>query len=266
MRDAPPRRGWSTAAGTTVTGRPGRATAAPTARAPQDRRVTAAARALALGRAPRYRQETAAPGRAIVSAMRTSPATPRRGELSDAALLARYAAGDQAAARALTARHAPRVFALARRMLGEAAEAEDVTQETMLRLWKIAPDWQADRAALATWLYRVASNLCIDRLRRGAASSARDAVPELADEAPGAASAASRRATGRRRSTRRSPPCPTGSASPSCSATSRTGPTRRSPPSSTPASRRSRACSPAARRDARRALAPREAELGFTDG
>ena len=46
------------------------------------------------------------------------------------------------------ARPLPRVFALARRMLGETAEAEDVTQETMLRLWKIAPDWEADRAAL----------------------------------------------------------------------------------------------------------------------
>ena len=119
--------------------------------------MTAAARALAFGRAPRYRQETAARGRAIVSAMRTSPgAAETAAEPSDAALLARYAEGDQAAARTLTARHAPRVFALARRMLGEVAEAEDVTQETMLRLWKIAPDWQADRAALSTWLYRVA--------------------------------------------------------------------------------------------------------------
>ena len=62
-------------------------------------------------------------------------------------------------------------------MLGDAAEAEDVTQETMLRLWRIAPDWQADRAALGTWLYRVASNLCIDRLRRRRASSAATRCP-----------------------------------------------------------------------------------------
>ena len=69
-------------------------------------------------------------------------------------------------------------------MLGEAAEAEDVTQETMLRLWKIAPDWEADRAAVSTWLYRVASNLCIDRLRRRRELGG-DAVPDLADETPG---------------------------------------------------------------------------------
>ena len=152
--------------------------------------MTTAARALTLGHAPRCRQETAARGTAIVNAMRTpSAAESAAGEpQSDASLLALYAAGDQAAARALTARHAPRVFALARRMLGEVAEAEDVTQETMLRLWKIAPDWQADRAALSTWLYRVASNLCIDRLRRRGHPGRElggDAVPEVADESPG---------------------------------------------------------------------------------
>lgn len=86
-------------------------------------------------------------------------------EMSDLDLLARYAAGDQAAARALTFRHAPRLLTLARRMLADAAEAEDVAQETLLRLWRIAPDWR-DEAKLSTWLYRVASNLCVDRLRR----------------------------------------------------------------------------------------------------
>ena len=92
----------------------------------------------------------------------------------------------------LTVRHAPRVFALARRMLGETAEAEDVTQETMLRLWKIAPAWEAERAALATWLYRVASNLCIDRLRRRrhvgrhvGHEAGTGALPELPDDGPG---------------------------------------------------------------------------------
>jgi RNA polymerase sigma-70 factor, ECF subfamily len=107
------------------------------------------------------------------------------GDESDAGLLRRYAGGDQAAARTLTARHAPRVFRLARRMLGDGTEAEDVTQETMLRLWRLAPDWEEGRAALATWLYRVAANLCLDRLRRRRETSA-EAVPELADEAPGA--------------------------------------------------------------------------------
>ncbi len=85
---------------------------------------------------------------------------------SDDALLALYAGGDRAAARALTVRLTPRVLSLAMRMLGDAAEAEDVAQEAMLRLWKIAPDWRAGEAKVSTWLYRVASNLCTDRLRR----------------------------------------------------------------------------------------------------
>ncbi len=102
---------------------------------------------------------------------------------TDEELLAQFAAGDQSAARALTFRHAPRLLALARRMLGDATEAEDVTQEAMLRLWRIAPTWRKEEAALGTWLYRVASNLCIDRLRRRRGRSFDD-VPEMADDAP----------------------------------------------------------------------------------
>jgi RNA polymerase sigma-70 factor (ECF subfamily) len=105
-------------------------------------------------------------------------------EPRDAELVARYAAGDQAAARALTLRHGPRVFALARRMLGDAGEAEDVTQETMLRLWRVAPDWREEGAALGTWLYRVAGNLAIDRLRRRRSAPGAE-LPEIADDAPG---------------------------------------------------------------------------------
>lgn len=106
-------------------------------------------------------------------------------DAEDDALIARFAAGDQAAARVLTARLAPGVLALARRMLRDAAEAEDVAQEAMLRLWKIAPDWQAGRAKPSTWLYRVAQNLCTDRLRR-ARGTGLDAAPEPVDDAPGA--------------------------------------------------------------------------------
>ncbi|WP_413838040.1 RNA polymerase sigma factor [Tateyamaria sp.] len=84
----------------------------------------------------------------------------------DADLLARYARGDGAAAQMLTARLTPRVFGQAFRMLGDGAEAEDVAQEAMLRLWRIAPDWREGEAQVTTWLYRVVSNLCTDRLRK----------------------------------------------------------------------------------------------------
>ena len=102
----------------------------------------------------------------------------------DAELLMRFSKGDCAAAKALTSRLAPVVFAQAFRMLGDRTEAEDVTQESLLRLWKIAPDWDANRAKITTWLYRVTSNLCIDRLRKSNRNSG-DEVPELADDTPG---------------------------------------------------------------------------------
>lgn len=105
----------------------------------------------------------------------------------DDALVARFAAGDGAAARVLAARHAPRLMALARRMLRDEAEAEDVVQEALLRLWRSADGWRPGEAKLSTWLYRVAANLCIDRLRRRKRLS--DAAPpEQEDESPSALS------------------------------------------------------------------------------
>jgi RNA polymerase sigma-70 factor (ECF subfamily) len=106
-------------------------------------------------------------------------------DTDDDALVARFAAGDAAAAQMLAARHAPRVLALARGMLRDEAEAEDVTQEAMLRLWRGAAQWRAGDAALSTWLHRVAANLCIDRLRRRRRMSG-DAPPDMADAAPSA--------------------------------------------------------------------------------
>ncbi|MCT4370694.1 RNA polymerase sigma factor [Yangia mangrovi] len=114
---------------------------------------------------------------------------------SDEALLAAYAAGEQAAARALVQRLGPRAFGHAHRMLGDRAEAEDVAQEALLRLWRAAPGWREGEAKVSTWLYRVVSNLCIDRMRkrRGGAVDIDD-VAEPADPAPGAEAALQGRA------------------------------------------------------------------------
>ena len=104
-------------------------------------------------------------------------------DTSDEELLSLYASGDQAAARALMLRHAPRVLSLARRLLKDPAEAEDVTQEAMLRLWKIAPDWRTGEAKVSTWLYRVGSNLCTDRLRKKRGVGL-DEAHEIEDKTP----------------------------------------------------------------------------------
>jgi RNA polymerase sigma-70 factor (ECF subfamily) len=104
----------------------------------------------------------------------------------DEALLVAYGNGDVAAARALTLRLTPRAFGHALRMLGDRAEAEDVAQEAMLRLWRIAPDWRQGEAKVTTWLYRVVSNLCTDRLRKARRTAPLDAVDDPPSPEPGA--------------------------------------------------------------------------------
>ena len=105
--------------------------------------------------------------------------------VTDDALLVLYANGDPGAARTLTARLLPRVFAHAQRLLGDAAEAEDVAQEAMVRLWRIAPDWRQGEAQVTTWLYRVTANLCTDRLRKRRGVGLDD-IAEPQDPSPGA--------------------------------------------------------------------------------
>ncbi|WP_299867977.1 RNA polymerase sigma factor [uncultured Roseobacter sp.] len=104
---------------------------------------------------------------------------------TDDALLVLYANGDPTAARTLTARLLPRVFGHALRLLGDGAEAEDVAQEAMVRLWRMAPDWRQGEAQVTTWLYRVTANLCTDRLRKRRGVGL-DEIAEPEDPNPGA--------------------------------------------------------------------------------
>ena len=85
-------------------------------------------------------------------------------ERDDVDLVRRVAAGDGVASRILVDRHLRSIVRFAYRMLGDMNEAEDVAQETFLRLWKNASRWEP-RAKLSTWLFRVAHNLSVDRLR-----------------------------------------------------------------------------------------------------
>lgn len=105
----------------------------------------------------------------------------------DEALLVAFANGDVDAARALTVRLLPRVLAQATRMLANTAEAEDVAQEAMIRLWKQAPEWRQGEAKVTTWLYRVAANLCTDVLRKRRGGVSLDQVHEPQDAAPSVA-------------------------------------------------------------------------------
>lgn len=108
----------------------------------------------------------------------------RGGEDSDEALVARAGRGDRIAAGALVMRHTDKIFAASLRMLGNRAAAEDVTQETFLRLWKNAGRWRSGEARIDTWLYKVAMNLCIDHQRKHRREAPGEAAPERADPAP----------------------------------------------------------------------------------
>lgn len=102
----------------------------------------------------------------------------------DTELVAKAGRGDRAAAALLVTCHSARIFALARRMLGSDAEAEDVVQDTFLKLWTHAARWQPGAAKIETWLYRVGLNACYDRLRKKRPVALDEAL-ELPDSAPG---------------------------------------------------------------------------------
>ena len=88
------------------------------------------------------------------------------GDASDEQLMAQVQAGDHDAFASLVARHLTGLHRFAQRLLRNTADAEDVAQEALLRVWQHAARWQPDRVRFTTWLYRIAHNLCIDRFRR----------------------------------------------------------------------------------------------------
>lgn len=91
----------------------------------------------------------------------------------------RLRGGDAGAFGELIGRHLGAVAGFSYRMVGNAAEADDIAQETFLRLWRHRAVWEP-RAQLRTWLFRVARNLCVDRFRRREVVT--DEFPELVDE------------------------------------------------------------------------------------
>lgn len=114
-----------------------------------------------------------------------APESERRSTTAeDDALVARIADGDQRAWRDLTRRHLGGLVGYAWHMLRDRAEAEDVAQETMVRLMRKAETWEPGGAKVKTWLYRVAINLCIDR-QRARRTSSLDLLAEQGDPASG---------------------------------------------------------------------------------
>ena len=117
-----------------------------------------------LAAAPRYMAHVARTRGA--AAVVDATGSERLAELEDeSGLMGRIGRADAAAYRIMADRYLAPITGFAERMLGNRAEAEDVAQDTFLKLWTEAVRW-TPRAKPSTWLYRIAHNLCIDRLRR----------------------------------------------------------------------------------------------------
>jgi RNA polymerase sigma-70 factor (ECF subfamily) len=121
--------------------------------------------------------------RAVPSEPATEPASL---DPSDADLLARVGERDREAFEILYGRYIRPVFGLALRRLGDRGHAEDAVQEAFAAIWRSASTYRPERGAAGGWLYTVARNAIVDRLRRnGPAVDAE--LPELASTEPGPA-------------------------------------------------------------------------------
>lgn len=100
-----------------------------------------------------------------------------RGDQDGPALATRLVAvarGDQAAFADLYDSTAPRVYGLVLRVLRDRSQAEEVTQEVFLQVWRTASSFDPDRGSAISWLLTLAHRRAVDRVRSVVAQSARD--------------------------------------------------------------------------------------------
>jgi RNA polymerase sigma-70 factor, ECF subfamily len=137
----------------------------------------------------RQRDTRMAPSKITVHPAASRSAAPASRD-ADRALVDRCLQGDLGAFEELYRAHSGRLFSLTSRMLGNPADAEDLLQEVFLAAHRKLDTFRGD-SALATWLYRLATNLCLDYLRSRATRSSQ--VTDSLDDEPWIADASSRR-------------------------------------------------------------------------
>jgi RNA polymerase sigma-70 factor, ECF subfamily len=101
--------------------------------------------------------------------------------IADATAVERTLAGDRDAYRVLVERYSLYIYRLAYRMTGNSPDAEDVVQEAFLRGYQKLSQF-AGHSNFGTWVYRIAANYAIDRIRQRNAEEARQATPSRSNE------------------------------------------------------------------------------------
>ncbi len=114
--------------------------------------------------------------------IRTSRSDRSQGD-PDQELIDRIADGDQRAFSELMDRHLGTIVGLATHMLGDRFAAEDIAQTVFMKTWQTLPNWQSGQAKLITWMRKVATNQCLDRLR-AARLVYSDNLPDNPDMSP----------------------------------------------------------------------------------
>lgn len=109
-------------------------------------------------------------------------------EETDRLLMERIKKGDEKAFELLAARHHRMVFSLACRFMNDEHEAEDISQEAFIRVYRAAPTYTPD-AKFTTWLYTIVKNLCFNAIRKRNLARVLpiddENVPEPASPSPG---------------------------------------------------------------------------------
>jgi RNA polymerase sigma-70 factor (ECF subfamily) len=103
---------------------------------------------------------------AFLSSFRNNQPTDSESEPDDVALIAKIVEKDQNALAALYRQYGGLVYSLAYRMVGQAGLAEEVTQDTFMKVWKQAESWDARKGKLVSWLLTIARYTAIDYIRQ----------------------------------------------------------------------------------------------------
>ena len=102
----------------------------------------------------------------------------------DEELIRRVARGDTSAFEVVYQRYAPRILGLVRRVLRDPAQSEEVAQEVLVEVWRLAARFDPAQGSLRAWITTMARRRAIDRVRAAQAADARDVAAAAAQHTP----------------------------------------------------------------------------------